>query len=106
MPAFQAYQSGSELLGQGLSGDFHLLFAFQMYTHFLGLDVSKATLDVALLSPTCQVLARTQLANTPTAFVRWLKALGKQVPCFALAATLACLEHTGLYCRSALTALD
>ena len=77
-----------------------------MYTHFLGLDVSKATLDVALLSPTCQVLARTQLANTPTAFVRWLKALGKQVPCFALAATLACLEHTGLYCRSALTALD
>ena len=77
-----------------------------MYTHFLGFDVSKATLDVALLSPSCQVLAQTQLANTATALTRWLKTLPKQVPGFALATTLACLEHTGLYCRPALTALD
>ncbi|HEX8504815.1 MAG TPA: IS110 family transposase [Hymenobacter sp.] len=77
-----------------------------MYTHFLGLAVSKATLDVALLSPQCQVLAQAQLANTPTALTRWLKVVGKQVPGFALASCLACLEHTGLYCRPALTALS
>ncbi|RZK13829.1 MAG: IS110 family transposase [Hymenobacter sp.] len=76
-----------------------------MYTHFLGFDVSKDTLDVALLSPQCQVLAQTQLANTPTALTRWLKAVGKQVPGLVLTTTLACLEHTGLYCRPALTAL-
>lgn len=77
-----------------------------MYTHFLGFDVSKDTLDVALLSPTCQVLAQTQLANTAAALTRWLKSLLKQVPGLTLATTLACLEHTGLYCRPALGALD
>ena len=77
-----------------------------MYPHFLGFDVSKDTLDVALLSPSCQVLAQTQLVNTPTALTRWLKALGKQVPGLSLATTLACLEHTGLYCRPARSALD
>lgn len=76
-----------------------------MYTHFLGFDVSKDTLDVALLSPTCQVLTQTQLANTPAALSAWLKSLRKLVPGFALATTLACLEHTGLYCRPALAAL-
>ena len=76
-----------------------------MYTHFLGFDVSKATLDVALLSPGCQVLAQTQLPNTAAALARWLKALAKQVPGFTPATTLACLEHTGLYCRPALAAL-
>ena len=76
-----------------------------MYTHFLGFDVSKATLDVALLSPQCQVLAQTQLPNTAAALARWLKALAKQVPGFTPATTLACLEHTGLYCRPALAAL-
>ena len=35
-----------------------------MYTHFLGLDVSKATLDVALRSSTCQVLATELLLTT------------------------------------------
>ena len=68
-----------------------------MYPHFLGFDVSKATLDEALLSPTCQVLVQTQLANTVPALRRWLNTLPKQVPGFALATTLACLEHTGLY---------
>lgn len=77
-----------------------------MYTHFLGLDVSRDTLDVALLSPQCQVVAQAQLANTPSALTKWLKAVGKQVPGFGLATTLACLEHTGLYCRPALTALQ
>ncbi|MFC6226163.1 IS110 family transposase [Hymenobacter artigasi] len=77
-----------------------------MYTHFLGLDVSKDTLDVALLSPQCQVLAQAQLANTPSALSQWLKAQAKQVPGFAVGTCLACLEHTGLYCRPALAALD
>lgn len=76
-----------------------------MYTHFLGLDVSKDPLDVALLSPQCQVLAQAHLANTPQALTRWLKALPKQVAGFVAATCLACLEHTGLYCRPALTAL-
>lgn len=76
-----------------------------MYTHFLGLDVSKATLDVALLSPSCQLLAHARLPNTPAALTCWLKALPQQVPGFAPATTLACLEHTGLYSRPALAAL-
>lgn len=76
-----------------------------MYTHFLGFDVSKDTLDVALLSPSCQVLAQARLANTPAALTRWLKALPKLVPGFAPATALACLEHTGLYGRPALAAL-
>ena len=76
-----------------------------MYAYFIGLDVSKATLDVAVLSPTCQVLVQTQLPNTAPALTRWLKALPKLVPGLVLTTSLACLEHTGLYCRPALTAL-
>ena len=77
-----------------------------MYTSFIGIDVSKDTLDVALLTPQCQVLTQARLDNTPAALKQWVKGLRQQFAAFSLPTCLVCLEHTGLYCRPALTGLS
>ena len=40
-----------------------------MYTHFIGVDVSKDTLDIALVSPTNVLLHEQRIANKKTAIV-------------------------------------
>ena len=40
-----------------------------MYTHFLGVDVRKDTLDIALVSPTNVLLHAQRIANKKTAIV-------------------------------------
>jgi transposase len=77
-----------------------------MYTYFLGIDVGKDTLDVALLSADHRLLDQQQLANDPATIRRWVKSLPRLAPGFAPATCLACLEHTGLYNRPLLTALQ
>lgn len=77
-----------------------------MYTHFLGIDVGKDTLDVALLTADQFLVDQQQLANDPATIRRWVKSLPRLVPGFSLATCLACLEHTGLYNRPLLTALQ
>lgn len=77
-----------------------------MYTHFLGVDVGKDTLDVALLSADHRLCDQQQLPNEPAAIRRWVKDLVRRVPGFSLVHCLVCLEHTGLYNRPLLAALQ
>ena len=77
-----------------------------MYTHFLGVDVGKNTLDVALLGADHRLIDQQQLPNEPGAIRRWVKDLVRRVPGFSLAHCLVCLEHTGLYNRPLLAALQ
>lgn len=75
-----------------------------MYTHFLGVDVSKDTLDIALVSPANALLHEQRIANKKTAIVAFFKQLPRHVPGFSPASALCCLEHTGLYNRPLLDA--
>ncbi|MBK7383537.1 MAG: IS110 family transposase [Flavobacteriales bacterium] len=64
--------------------------------HWIGIDVSKATLDVALLDEHGKVTAEEQVANTEkglrSMWKRWTKAFG-----LAKGECLVCLEPTGHY---------
>ena len=75
-----------------------------MYTHFIGVDVSKDTLDIALVSPTKALLHEQRIANKKTAIVAFCKQLPRRVPGFSPATALCCPEHTGLYNRPLLEA--
>ena len=77
-----------------------------MYTHFIGVDVSKDTLDIALVSPTNVLLHAQRIANKKSAIVDFFKQLARVVPGFSPAAALCCLEHTGLYNRPLLEAVQ
>lgn len=77
-----------------------------MYTHFIGIDVSKDTLDIALVSPTNGLLHEQRIANKKTVIVAFFKQLARLVPGFSPAAALCCLEHTGLYNRPLLEAVQ
>lgn len=79
---------------------------YQTYPFFIGIDVSKDPLDVALLTPQCQVLTQARLDNTPAAIKQWVKGLSQQFAAFSLPTCLVCLEHTSLYCRPVLTGLS
>lgn len=77
-----------------------------MYTHFLGVDVSKDTLDIAVVSPTNERLYERQIANKQAAILAFVKQLPRCVPGFVPATALVCLEHTGLYNRPLLAAVQ
>jgi transposase len=68
------------------------------YTNFIGIDVSKATIDVALLNIHTQNLTRhDQFANSAEGIVRlfeWLHGFAD----FHQSEALFCMEATGLYC--------
>ena len=67
-----------------------------MYTHFLGVDISKDTLDIAVVSPANGLLYERQIANKKAAIVAFVKQLPRCVPGFAATTSLVCTEHTGL----------
>lgn len=67
------------------------------YAHFIGVDVSKDTLDVAVATPDTRVVYERQIQNKQAAIVAFFKQLSRCVPGFAPAAALLCCEHTGLY---------
>lgn len=77
-----------------------------MYTHFLGVDVSKDTLDIAVVSPATGLLYERQIANKQAAILAFVKQLPRCVPGFVPATALVCLEHTGLYNRPLLAAVQ
>jgi transposase len=65
------------------------------YTHFVGIDVSKKTLDFAVLQGK-ETIIQLQVSNDLKGirdFMKQLKAAEK----FNLDATLFCMEHTGIY---------
>ena len=76
-----------------------------MHTHFIGVDVSKDTLGIAVVSPTNALLHERRIANKKTAIVSFFKQLARVVPGFSPPAALCCLEHPGLYNRPLLEAV-
>ena len=77
-----------------------------MYTHFIGVDISKDTLDIALVSPQQVLLHEQRIANKQTAIVAFFKQLRRLAPDFTPATALVCMEYTGLYNRPLLDAVQ
>lgn len=66
------------------------------WKYFIGLDVSKATLDVAVVVEN-NVVFQQQIPNSVDSLKVLLKTLKKTVPGFALPEAVFCMEHTGIY---------
>ncbi len=64
------------------------------YTHFIGIDVSKETLDICILAEK-KPLWESKIANDKKAFTKVSKQL--KLLKINLADTLWCMEHTGIY---------
>ena len=77
-----------------------------MYTHFIGVDISKDTLDIARVSPHNTLLYEKRIANKKTAILAFFKQLRRLVPDFAPATARVCMEHTGLDNRPLLAAVQ
>lgn len=68
-----------------------------MKTVILGIDVSKNTLDIAVMIAG-SVTMKKQIENTHKSFQRWLKRFFKSES-IDLADCLICMEHTEMYCH-------
>ncbi|MGI4737448.1 MAG: IS110 family transposase, partial [Janthinobacterium lividum] len=77
-----------------------------MYTHFIGVDISKDTLDIALVSPQNALLHEQRIENKKSAIGNFFKQLRRLVPDFVPATSLVCMEYTGLYNRPLLAAVQ
>lgn len=65
------------------------------FNHFLGIDISKKTLDAALVTDETTILGQTKVSNDRQGFkklVAWAKKLGAKKE-----ETIVCAEHTGIY---------
>lgn len=73
------------------------------FTHFMGIDVSKNTLDICLRNRSEQLFSCT-INNDSKAVYKLVKKLERE---FAIdrAGLIVCLEHTGIYSALVLTAL-
>jgi transposase len=71
--------------------------------YFIGIDVSKATLDWAVFDGKTTVF-QTQSANSHAAISATVKLI-KALPGFTVAEAVCCLEHTGIYCAHLLSSL-
>ncbi|MEJ1242562.1 IS110 family transposase [Chryseolinea sp. T2] len=70
----------------------------QEYRWIIGIDVSKESLDVCLISNTHRQLLNGKFNNNPSGF-RNFKAWCKTHGCECDLDSLCCMEHTGLYTR-------
>jgi transposase len=66
------------------------------WKYFIGMDVSKATLDVAVVVER-EVVYQQQISNSLSALRQLLKTLKKEVGGFELCQAVFCMEHTGIY---------
>lgn len=66
-------------------------------THFVGVDVSKKTLDAALLDQSGQAKKQSKLGNNKKSIEEYFEGLKKEDSSFRMGTTLVCLEHTGIY---------
>lgn len=71
--------------------------------YFIGIDISKATLDWAVFDGKSIVL-QSQSPNTEIGIKATVKAI-KSLPGFAVAESVCCMEHTGIYNAHALSCL-
>jgi len=66
------------------------------FKHYVGIDVSKNTLDVAVITNANDTPHHIQISNDKTGFKQltsWLK----KIDDFKFSSTLFCMEHTGIY---------
>lgn len=70
---------------------------------YIGVDVSKATLDWAVTNGKSIVL-QTQTANSESGIKMALKVI-KALPDFTISESVCCMEHTGVYCTHLLSSL-
>lgn len=90
---WQTHQKGIEKKSKPI---IHLKTSYFMETHYyIGIDVSKATLDWAVFNGKTLVL-QTQSLNTVVAIKATIKVL-KALPGFTTIQSVCCLEHTGVY---------
>lgn len=73
------------------------------FNYFIGIDVSKATLDFAVAKAN-QILFHQQVSNDKKGITEFLKALRQQTKA-SISQCLFCLEHTGIYNNPLLKAL-
>jgi len=64
--------------------------------HFIGIDISKATLDWAVYSIQKGIIYQTQSANSEAAIKATLKII-ESLPDFKRSTSVCCMEHTGIY---------
>ncbi len=76
----------------------------EQFTFFVGIDVSKLTLDMSIISKGIE-LHSSQIANTKKAIILWFKAMSKQTG-LSVANTLFCMEFTGIYNHHIVEYLD
>lgn len=68
------------------------------FTHFIGIDISKNTFDLALIKEdSSEKIITTKFSNTHKGIVALEQFIRKQE--LAKQQILFCIEHTGLYCR-------
>ena len=65
------------------------------YTHFIGIDVSKNTLDFAIVQDQ-HIFKQGVIDNTPEGVLALLKIVKELVGKY-LGSALFCMEHTGIY---------
>ncbi len=68
------------------------------YTHFVGIDVSKETLDYSVLTQEKEVF-HCQLKNSIEGLEKFLQKLTESCMLNDLDKVLFCVEHTGIYCE-------
>jgi transposase len=71
------------------------------FTCFIGIDVSKLTIDVTLLNPGKAVKKYKQFTNTPSG-MRLLNSWLRKIDEFKYPGSVFCMEHTGIYTRTLL----
>jgi transposase len=64
--------------------------------HFIGVDVSKKTLDVVVIR-NGEIKKRSTLENVKKGIEQFLRELKKELLDFDYATTVICMEHTGIY---------
>ena len=65
------------------------------YSHFIGIDISKLTLDVSILDQKGTQVFYAQIKNTRSDLAKLVKELTKKsIP---VQTSLICVEHTGVY---------
>lgn len=74
------------------------------YQHFIGIDISKATIEVAIYQES-QELSVSTVDNDTKSLQSFLKGLAKKGQ-IVLGQSLFCMEHTGIYNNPVLAVLQ
>jgi transposase len=67
------------------------------YTHFLGIDVSKLTLDYALMNDQGKLLCQGRVENNGESYTQIWQRIHQQDASIKAKQTIVCAEHTGMY---------